>query len=99
MPIAPFKKETRHWSLTRMLYGPFRSPVGRSNPFPGSVETVRMSCAACSMSSFLRVAVRSQAVLAYCALVAAIGVGRAVSDEQLSREILKTVAQLLKNSS
>jgi TetR/AcrR family transcriptional regulator, transcriptional repressor for nem operon len=40
---------------------------------------------------------RSQAVLAYCALVGAIGVARAVSDEQLSREILKTVAQLLKN--
>ena len=41
--------------------------------------------------------VRSQAVLAYCALVGAIGVARAVSDEQLSREILKTIAQLLKN--
>jgi len=40
---------------------------------------------------------RSQAVLAYCALVGAMGVARAVSDEQLSREILKTVAQLLKN--
>jgi TetR/AcrR family transcriptional repressor of nem operon len=40
---------------------------------------------------------RSQAVLTYCALVGAIGVARAVSDEQLSREILKTVAQLLKN--
>ncbi len=40
---------------------------------------------------------RSQAVLAYCALVGAIGVARAVSDEQLSREILKTVAQLLKS--
>jgi TetR/AcrR family transcriptional regulator, transcriptional repressor for nem operon len=40
---------------------------------------------------------RSQAVLAYCALIGAIGVSRAVSDQQLSREILKTVAQLLKN--
>jgi TetR/AcrR family transcriptional repressor of nem operon len=40
---------------------------------------------------------RSQAVLTYCALVGAISVARAVSDEQLSREILKTVAQLLKN--
>jgi TetR/AcrR family transcriptional regulator, transcriptional repressor for nem operon len=40
---------------------------------------------------------RSQAILTYCALVGAIGVGRAVSDEHLSREILKTVAQLLKN--
>src|SRR5882724_1177605 len=39
---------------------------------------------------------RAQAVLTYCALVGAIGVARAVSDEQLSREILKTVAQLLK---
>ena len=40
---------------------------------------------------------RSQAVLAYCALVGAMAVARAVSDEQLSRETLKTVAQLLKN--
>ena len=39
---------------------------------------------------------RSQAVLAYCALVGAIGVARAVSDEQLSREILKSVAARLK---
>jgi TetR/AcrR family transcriptional repressor of nem operon len=40
---------------------------------------------------------RSQAILTYCALVGAIGMSRAVSDENLSREILKTVAQLLKN--
>jgi TetR/AcrR family transcriptional repressor of nem operon len=40
---------------------------------------------------------RSQAILTYCALVGAIGVARAVSDQQLSGEILKTVAQLLKN--
>jgi TetR/AcrR family transcriptional repressor of nem operon len=40
---------------------------------------------------------RSQAILTYCALVGAIGMSRAVSDENLSREILKTIAQLLKN--
>jgi TetR/AcrR family transcriptional repressor of nem operon len=40
---------------------------------------------------------RSQAVLTYCALVGAIGMARAVSDEELSREILKTAAQRLKN--
>ena len=40
---------------------------------------------------------RAQAVLTYCALVGAIGMARAVSDEELSREILKTVAQRLKN--
>jgi TetR/AcrR family transcriptional repressor of nem operon len=40
---------------------------------------------------------RSQAVLIYCALVGAIGMARAISDEELSREILKTVAQRLKN--
>jgi TetR/AcrR family transcriptional regulator, transcriptional repressor for nem operon len=40
---------------------------------------------------------RAQAILTYCALVGAIGVARAVPDQQLSREILKTVAQLLKN--
>jgi TetR/AcrR family transcriptional repressor of nem operon len=39
---------------------------------------------------------RSQAALTYCALVGAIGVSRAVSDERLSREILKTVAVGLK---
>jgi TetR/AcrR family transcriptional repressor of nem operon len=43
-------------------------------------------------------AARSQAILTYCALVGAITMARAVSDEQLSREILKTVAQLLKAS-
>ena len=41
---------------------------------------------------------RSHAILAYCALVGALGVARAVSDKPLSREILKTVAGLLKNS-
>jgi TetR/AcrR family transcriptional repressor of nem operon len=40
---------------------------------------------------------RAQAVLTYCALVGAIGMARAVSDEELSREILKTAAQRLKN--
>jgi TetR/AcrR family transcriptional repressor of nem operon len=41
---------------------------------------------------------RSQAVLTYCALVGAIGMARAVSDEELSREILKTAAQRLKKN-
>ena len=41
---------------------------------------------------------RSQAVLSYCALVGAVSVARAVSDERLSCEILKTVARLLKDS-
>jgi|SRR5258706_4419016 TetR/AcrR family transcriptional repressor of nem operon len=40
---------------------------------------------------------RSQAVFAYCAMVGAIGMARVISDEQLSREILKTVAQRLKS--
>jgi TetR/AcrR family transcriptional repressor of nem operon len=40
---------------------------------------------------------RSEAVLAYCALVGGIGVARAVSDEPFSSEILKTVAERLKN--
>ena len=42
-------------------------------------------------------AARSRAIMTYCALVGAIGVARAVSDERLSREILKTVARLLRN--
>jgi len=41
--------------------------------------------------------VRSRAVLTYCVLIGAISMARAVSDDQLSREILKTVAQALKN--
>jgi TetR/AcrR family transcriptional repressor of nem operon len=40
---------------------------------------------------------RSQAILTYCALVGAVGMARAVLDEELSREILKTVAKRLKN--
>ncbi len=40
---------------------------------------------------------RAQAVFTYCALVGAIGMARAVSDEELSREVLKTVAKHLKN--
>ena len=40
---------------------------------------------------------RSCAVMTYCAIVGAIGMSCAVSDKELSREILKTVAQRLKN--
>jgi len=43
-------------------------------------------------------AVRSQAILTFSALVGAMSLARAVSDEALSREILKTVAERLKNS-
>ena len=39
---------------------------------------------------------RSCAVMAYCAMVGAISMARAVSDKELSREILQTVAQHLK---
>src|SRR5258708_5187858 len=39
---------------------------------------------------------RSCAVMAYCAMVGAISMARAVSDKALSREILRTVAQRLK---
>jgi TetR/AcrR family transcriptional regulator, transcriptional repressor for nem operon len=44
-------------------------------------------------------AARSKAILTYSALVGAIALARAVSDEAISREILKTVANLLKNYS
>ena len=40
---------------------------------------------------------RSRAIMTYCAMVGAISMARAVSDEELSREILKTVARHLKN--
>jgi TetR/AcrR family transcriptional regulator, transcriptional repressor for nem operon len=42
-------------------------------------------------------AARSRAILTFSALVGAMSLARAVSDEHLSREILKTVAELLKN--
>jgi TetR/AcrR family transcriptional regulator, transcriptional repressor for nem operon len=41
---------------------------------------------------------RSRAILTFSALVGAMSLARAVSDEALSREILKTVAELLKDS-
>jgi len=41
---------------------------------------------------------RSKAILTFSALVGAMSLARAVSDEALSREMLKTVAELLKNS-
>ena len=44
-------------------------------------------------------AARSRAILIFSALVGAMSLARAVSDESLSREILKTVAERLKNSS
>ncbi|PYV51174.1 MAG: TetR family transcriptional regulator [Acidobacteria bacterium] len=40
---------------------------------------------------------RSRAILTFSAFVGAMSLARAVSDEALSREILKTVAELLKN--
>jgi TetR/AcrR family transcriptional regulator, transcriptional repressor for nem operon len=43
-------------------------------------------------------AARSRAILTFSALVGAMSLARAVSDESLSRDILKTVADLLKNS-
>jgi TetR/AcrR family transcriptional repressor of nem operon len=45
-----------------------------------------------------RRAARSRAILTFSALVGALSLARAVSDQALSREILKTVAELLKNS-
>jgi TetR/AcrR family transcriptional regulator, transcriptional repressor for nem operon len=42
-------------------------------------------------------ATRSRAILTFSALVGAMSLARAVSDEALSREILKTVAELLKS--
>jgi TetR/AcrR family transcriptional regulator, transcriptional repressor for nem operon len=42
-------------------------------------------------------AARSRAILTFSALVGAMALARAVSDEALSREILKTVAELLKD--
>jgi TetR/AcrR family transcriptional repressor of nem operon len=43
-------------------------------------------------------AARSRAILTFSALVGAMSLARAISDEALSREILKAVGELLKNS-
>jgi TetR/AcrR family transcriptional repressor of nem operon len=43
-------------------------------------------------------AARSKAILTFSALDGAMSLARAVSDEALSLEILKTVAEVLKNS-
>jgi TetR/AcrR family transcriptional repressor of nem operon len=43
-------------------------------------------------------AARSRAIFTFSALIGAMSLARAVSDEALSREILKTVADLLKHS-
>jgi TetR/AcrR family transcriptional regulator, transcriptional repressor for nem operon len=40
---------------------------------------------------------RSRAILTFSALVGAMSLARAVSDEALSQEILKTVADILKH--
>jgi TetR/AcrR family transcriptional repressor of nem operon len=42
-------------------------------------------------------AARSRAILTFSALVGAMSLARAVSDDALSHEILKTAADLLKN--
>jgi len=42
---------------------------------------------------------RAQAILAYCAMIGAMGLSRAVSDEALSLEILETVEKFLINLS
>jgi TetR/AcrR family transcriptional repressor of nem operon len=42
-------------------------------------------------------AARSRAILTFSALVGAMSLDRAISDESLSHEILKTVADLLKH--
>ena len=44
-----------------------------------------------------RRAARTRAILTFSALVGAMSLARAVSDQALSREILKTVAEVLKN--
>jgi TetR/AcrR family transcriptional regulator, transcriptional repressor for nem operon len=41
---------------------------------------------------------RAQAITAYCALIGAIGVARAVTDDEFAREIMKTVATRLKEN-
>jgi TetR/AcrR family transcriptional repressor of nem operon len=43
-------------------------------------------------------AARSKAILTFSALVGAMSLARAVSDDALALEIMKTVAELLKNS-
>jgi TetR/AcrR family transcriptional regulator, transcriptional repressor for nem operon len=83
--------------------GALAGDIGRSGKRTRAIVTAQIRDDIALLANLIRDenkedkgAARSQALLTYCALVGAIGVARAVSDEQLSREILKTLAVRLK---
>jgi TetR/AcrR family transcriptional repressor of nem operon len=63
----------------------------------GAKENIELLASTIRESGEEDKAARSRAIMTYCALVGAISISRAVSDKKLSREILKTVARLLRN--
>lgn len=84
--------------------GSLAGDVARSNKRTRAVLTKQVSGYIAWLADLIRDAsrgeegtARSRAIMIVCGLVGAITVSRAVSDEQLSREILKTVAQLVKS--
>jgi TetR/AcrR family transcriptional regulator, transcriptional repressor for nem operon len=84
--------------------GALAGDVARSNKRTRAVLTKQVSQYIAWLADLIpdasgedRGTARSRTVMSVCALVGAITVSRAVSDERLSREILKTVAQLVKN--
>jgi TetR/AcrR family transcriptional regulator, transcriptional repressor for nem operon len=103
--VDDYLSEThRNHPGTGCLVGALAGDIGRSGKRTRALATAQIRDDIALLANLIRGeneenkdAARSQAILTYCALVGAIGVARAVSDEHLSREILKTVAQLLKN--
>jgi TetR/AcrR family transcriptional regulator, transcriptional repressor for nem operon len=84
--------------------GALAGDVARSNKRTRAVLTKQVSEYIAWLADLIgdasgedKAAARSRAVMSVCALVGAITISRAVSDELLSCEILKTVAQLVKN--
>jgi TetR/AcrR family transcriptional repressor of nem operon len=83
--------------------GALACDVGRSNKQIRGLVTEQIRFAFELIAGLLptknQESARKQAVLTYSALVGAIALSRAVSDEALSREILHSVSELLKKKS
>ena len=85
---------------TGCVFGALTGEIARSDKRTRVLATEQIRNDLQLLASLLpgkdRHAARSKAILTMSALVGAISLGRAVSDESLSLEIIKTVAELLK---
>jgi TetR/AcrR family transcriptional regulator, transcriptional repressor for nem operon len=103
--VDAYLSEThRNYPGTGCPVGALAGDVARSNKRTRAVLTKQVSQYIAWLADLIpdasgedRGTARSRTVMSVCALVGAITVSRAASDERLSREILKTVAQLVKN--